>query len=62
MIITYTPEQPFAGRIYINGYSDTVPCFADGNYQHRDATLRLQLPFTQNTCGLIETRTDAQGG
>lgn len=53
MTIVYKPEQPFAGRVYINGYSDIEPCFADGHY---NATIILRIPFSQNACGITETK------
>ncbi|XP_017780788.1 PREDICTED: uncharacterized protein LOC108565714 [Nicrophorus vespilloides] len=53
MLVRFQPDNPFRGRLYMNGYSDNPECYALGNDR---APITLRLPLVMHRCGILEAR------
>ncbi|XP_044261886.1 uncharacterized protein LOC123009553 isoform X2 [Tribolium madens] len=51
MTVEYTPDMNFLGRMYMEGYSENLECFAKG---HGTETVALKLPIISEQCGIIK--------
>lgn len=55
MTVKYQPEIEFFGKIYMQGYSESLECYAKGLGKQG---LVLKVPVFRNQCGVIQARSD----
>nr|XP_023023455.1 uncharacterized protein LOC111511655 [Leptinotarsa decemlineata] len=52
MSIRYDPETDFIGKMYIQGYSESPPCFSNGKGKYE--IVSLNIPLVSGKCGIIK--------
>lgn len=55
MTIKYTPELDFLGKIYMQGYSDSLECNTKGSGRQQ---IVLKMPLFRNQCGILQAKTN----
>lgn len=53
MIVKYNPEIDFFGKMYMQGYSENLECYAKGMGEQE---VVLRMPVFRNQCGIIQAR------
>lgn len=55
MTVKYNPEVEFFGKIYMQGYSENLECYAKGLGKEE---IILKIPVFRNQCGVTPARSD----
>lgn len=55
MTVKYKPEVDFFGKVYMQGYSENLECYAKGLGKNE---IVLKLPVFRNQCGITQARSD----
>lgn len=55
MTVKYKPEIEFFGKMYMQGYSEHLECFAKGLGK---GEIILKIPVFRNQCGLVQARSN----
>lgn len=53
MTVKYTPEIEYFGKLYMEGHSEDLECYAVGSAKNE---IVLKMPVFRNQCGILQAK------